>query len=74
MNLKDARRVKADLDDTIFAYDVNLKDARRVKADLDDTIFAYDYRARLASMRHDFTKGRVVKLDPRHSYDCGCHK
>ena len=42
VNLKDARRVKADLDDTIFAYDVNLKDARRVKADLDDTIFAYD--------------------------------
>ena len=53
---------------------MNLKDARRVKADLDDTIFAYDYRARLARMRHDFTKDRVVKLDLRHSYDCGCRK
>ena len=54
---------------------MNLKDARRVKADLDDTIFAYDCRARLARMRHDFTKDRVdVKLDPRHSYDCGCRK
>ena len=59
----------------IFWQDVvNLKDARRVKADLDDTIFAYDYRARLARMRHDFTKDRVVKLDPRHSCDCGCRK
>ena len=38
----------------------NSKDARRVKADLDGTIFAYDYRARLASMRHDFTTDHVV--------------
>ena len=60
MNLKDARRVKADLDDTIFAYDVNLKDARRVKADLDDTIFAYDYRARLACV---MTSRKVVSLN-----------
>ena len=36
----------------------------------DGTILAYDYRARLASMRHDFTTDRVVKLDPRYSYDC----
>ena len=33
----------------------------------DGTILAYDYRARLASMRHDFTTDRVVKLDPRYS-------
>ena len=44
----------------------NSKDARRVKADLDRTIFAYDYRARLASMRPDFTTDHVVKLDPCH--------
>ena len=56
------------------AFVANWKDARRVKADLDGTIFAYDYRARLACMRHDLTTDHVVKLDPRHSYDCGCRK
>ena len=50
---------------------MNSKDAKRVKADLDGTIFlifADNYRTRLASMRHDFTTDRVVKLDPRTAF------